>query len=440
MRPWPRAARAGGDSGAQYEHRIPAVLLPGSPVSCYLAEHKVHNVRPGRFSNRPCQPDLCNMDIPDFYRGRSVLVTGVTGFVGKAIVEKLLRCCPDVERIYVLVRAKRGVDPRERISKVLRMDVFADLPVERVTPVAGDVSLPNLGLNIEDYDAVVSNVSVVLHSAATVSFVEPLPVAVLLNVQAIQHIMQLSRSMRNLADVGEEIYAPPVSVKEMLRRAQEEGEQLEKESSRLIGKRPNTYTFTKALAENLWAEDARDLPVAIVRPSIIGWAWRDPAPGWVDNTNSIVGPFSAIASGTTRSIHCDPTKVCDLIPVDVVVNVVLAAAWSTALERPPLIAEAHRDPGRAAPRAGAVPAVYNCVSSASNPVTWGKLLEDWLAAVRASPSPSALWWPDCTFTPSWIGHGVRVACLMIAPAFLFDLVAAPLLGRPATYVFHVLRL
>ncbi|KAK3926150.1 Putative fatty acyl-CoA reductase [Frankliniella fusca] len=382
------------------------------------------------------------MDISEFYRGRNVLVTGVTGFVGKAIVEKLLRCCPDVGCIYVLVRSKRGIDPMDRITKVLRMSVFADLPVEKVTPVVGDVTLPNLGLSIEDYDAVVSNVSVVLHSAATVSFVEPLRLAVLLNVQAIQHILQLSRSIKNLAsvvhvstaysncdrrDIGEEIYAAPVGVKEMLRRAQEEGDLLDNEASRLIGKRPNTYTFTKALAENLWAEDARDLPVAIVRPSIIGWAWRDPIPGWVDNANSIVGPFTAIASGTMRSVHCDPAKVCDLIPVDIVVNTVLAAACRTARERPPLPG-IQEEPGRAAQRASATPTVYNCVSGASNPVTWGKLLHEYLVAVRANPSPRALWWPDCTFTPSWLYHNIRVATLMILPAFLFDLIA-PLLGR-----------
>lgn len=36
----------------------------------------------------------------------------------------------------------------------------------------------------------------------------------------------------------------------------------------LIGKRPNTYTFTKALTEQMLLEEAKNLPVAIVRPSI----------------------------------------------------------------------------------------------------------------------------------------------------------------------------
>ena len=37
---------------------------------------------------------------------------------------------------------------------------------------------------------------------------------------------------------------------------------------RLLGSRPNTYTFTKALAESLIASEKGDLPVTIVRPSI----------------------------------------------------------------------------------------------------------------------------------------------------------------------------
>lgn len=63
------------------------------------------------------------MEIPDFYRGRSVLVTGATGFIGKALVEKLLRHCPHIECVFVLVRAKRGVSPQERLAKMLALPV-----------------------------------------------------------------------------------------------------------------------------------------------------------------------------------------------------------------------------------------------------------------------------------------------------------------------------
>lgn len=46
----------------------------------------------------------------------------------------------------------------------------------------------------------------------------------------------------------------------------------------LVGERPNTYTFTKALAEYIVNQEGENLPVAIVRPSIIGAVWKEPLP------------------------------------------------------------------------------------------------------------------------------------------------------------------
>lgn len=58
-------------------------------------------------------------DIEQFYRGKSVFVTGGTGFVGKAFIEKILRSCPEVGDIYLLCRRKTGLDVQSRIDKLL---------------------------------------------------------------------------------------------------------------------------------------------------------------------------------------------------------------------------------------------------------------------------------------------------------------------------------
>lgn len=58
---------------------------------------------------------------------------------------------------------------------------------------------------------------------------------------------------------------------------------------RLIGKRPNTYTYTKALAEHLLMEECGGIPLAIVRPTIVTAAMKEPIPGWVDNLNGPTG-------------------------------------------------------------------------------------------------------------------------------------------------------
>lgn len=53
-------------------------------------------------------------DIATWFAGKILFVTGATGFMGKVLVEKLLRDCPDIERMYLLIRTKRGVDTEQR--------------------------------------------------------------------------------------------------------------------------------------------------------------------------------------------------------------------------------------------------------------------------------------------------------------------------------------
>lgn len=57
-------------------------------------------------------------EIREFYRDKSVFITGATGFLGKVLLEKLLRSCPEVENVYVLVRQKKGKDMYSRIEEI----------------------------------------------------------------------------------------------------------------------------------------------------------------------------------------------------------------------------------------------------------------------------------------------------------------------------------
>lgn len=58
--------------------------------------------------------DISN--IIDFYKAREVLITGGTGFVGKSLIEKLLRSCPDIGRIFVLIRRKQSQSLNQRLN------------------------------------------------------------------------------------------------------------------------------------------------------------------------------------------------------------------------------------------------------------------------------------------------------------------------------------
>lgn len=61
--------------------------------------------------------------IVDFYSRRNVFITGATGFMGKCLLEKLLRSVPDLGSVFVLTRPKKGKDPQQRINDLLSSPV-----------------------------------------------------------------------------------------------------------------------------------------------------------------------------------------------------------------------------------------------------------------------------------------------------------------------------
>lgn len=63
--------------------------------------------------------------IPAFYAGRSIFITGATGFMGKVLIEKLLRSCPDIQDIFLLMRPKKGISIDDRLRKMLATPVRA---------------------------------------------------------------------------------------------------------------------------------------------------------------------------------------------------------------------------------------------------------------------------------------------------------------------------
>jgi fatty acyl-CoA reductase len=127
--------------------------------------------------------------------------------------------------------------------------------------------------------------------------------------------------------------------------------------------RPNTYTFTKALAEHYIKENKRDLNVAIARPSIVTATWRQPVSGWVDSYNGPGGASLLGSLGIARTMCFNPNNTADLIPVDIVANALINIAWKTALTS--------KDSDSREKELK----VYNITSGSINPISWHHYLE-----------------------------------------------------------------
>ncbi|XP_011645020.1 putative fatty acyl-CoA reductase CG5065 [Pogonomyrmex barbatus] len=372
--------------------------------------------------------------VKDFYRERSIFITGATGFMGKVLVEKLLRSCPDIKNIYLLMRPKKGQNVQERLQELLNVPLFEKLrrdspgELSKIIPVAGDITEPELGISTEDQNMLIESVSVIFHSAATVKFDEALKLSVTINMLGTKRLVQLCHRMHNVEafihvstaycncdrnDVAEEIYPvgrepdQVIALTELM-----DDKMFEDCTPNLIASRPNTYTFTKALTERMLQREKGSLPVAIVRPSIVLSSYREPVAGWVDNCNGPTGIIAAVGKGFFRTMLCHEDKVADLVPVDIVINLMICAAWRTATQR-----------------TDSIP-IYNCCTGQQNPITWKQFVDLSFKYCRLHPMKDALWYPDGCCHNSAIINNLCVAFQHILPAYILDTLARLKGSRP----------
>jgi alcohol-forming fatty acyl-CoA reductase len=139
------------------------------------------------------------------YRGKSILLTGGTGFLGTALVEKILRSLPDLGRLYLLIRASREKSAALRFEKDVigsaafgglreqRGEAFSSYVSEKVRVLEGDVHAPSLGLAEAELLELSREVDVVIHAAASVVFDAPLDAAVDSNVRGTLGLLGLAR-------------------------------------------------------------------------------------------------------------------------------------------------------------------------------------------------------------------------------------------------------
>ncbi|KAF7693739.1 hypothetical protein HF521_007492 [Silurus meridionalis] len=362
--------------------------------------------------------------VSEFYAGKCVLISGATGFMGKVLVEKLLRSCPEVKLLYLLIRTKQGHSSQQRIHTMLQSKLFDRLREEnpdfqkKIIPVSSELTQPGLALSDEDVQTLTQSVHIIFHCAATIRFDEPLKHALQLNVIATQQLLSLAQQMKQLHAFIHISTASPTATAVILMRSFTSTCRTQQThpltewmddsiirdiTPRLIGDWPNTYTYTKALAESMVQKESSKLNVAIIRPSIVGASWQEPFPGWIDNFNGPSGVFIAAGKGILRTMRASNDAVADLIPVDVVINLTLAAGWYTAVHRPKSAL------------------VYNCTTGGINPFHWGEIEHHVMSTFKRNPLEQAFRRPNANITSNYLIYQYWILVSHKFPAFLYDL-------------------
>ena len=375
--------------------------------------------------------------IPEALDGTRIFITGSTGFVGTALVERLLRSAPGCDLV-LLVRPGRMRSVEQRAQREifknncfdrLRSEIggkapFDEMVARRVQVVSGDVGTDGLGLD-DDGRTAFASCDTIIHSAATVSFDAALDLAIEVNLLGPTRLAQTchelgitphlvavstcyvagnrrgtapeepvwqspfwlddldwraevkaarrlrddadktSRSTEMLenfrAEARKELGAagtPLIAAKTESRRiAWVKAQLVEAGRSRAFSLGwPDAYAYTKALAEQALAQNRGNVPVSVVRPSIIESAWAEPYAGWIRGFRMAEPIIISYAQGLLKEFPGVPEGTVDVIPVDLVV----AAICAVAAKGPDLTLDN--------------PAIYQVATGSANPLKYQRLV------------------------------------------------------------------
>lgn len=150
------------------------------------------------------------MSITDFFRGKILLITGGTAFLGQPMVAKILTTLPDVQKIYLLIRSRtdkngKRTSAQERLkNELLTSDVFASLrrlhgenfdawAQQKLTAVEGELTDERLGLSGAEYKRLQNEVQVFINIAGLVDFDPPFDDSLWGNALAAKHVVSFAK-------------------------------------------------------------------------------------------------------------------------------------------------------------------------------------------------------------------------------------------------------
>ncbi|XP_010514783.1 PREDICTED: probable fatty acyl-CoA reductase 4 isoform X1 [Camelina sativa] len=314
-----------------------------------------------------------------FLENKTILVTGVPGFLAKVFVEKILRIQPNVKKLFLLLRAADNESAMQRFrSEVLEKDLFRvlrnnlgdenlkALVSDKVVPIPGDISVDNLGVKDSDLlKRMWNEIDIVVNVAATTNFDERYDVGIRINTFGPLNVLNFAKKcvkgqlllhvstayvcgeksgllQEKTFHMGEtlnghgnlvietemELMKQKLKELQKLDCPEEEIAQTMKDLGMSRAKLhgwPNTYVFTKSMGEMLLNNHKEDLPVVIIRPTMITSTFSEPFPGWIEGLRTIDSVIVAYGKGRLKCFLADPNSVLDLVPVDMVANAMVNA-------------------------------------------------------------------------------------------------------------------
>uniref|UniRef100_A0A0D3EDE1 Fatty acyl-CoA reductase n=1 Tax=Brassica oleracea var. oleracea TaxID=109376 RepID=A0A0D3EDE1_BRAOL len=327
-----------------------------------------------------------------FLENKTLLVTGASGFLAKVFVERVLSLQPNVKRLYLLVFEKD-------LFRVLRNNIGDEtlnaLISEKVVPVPGDTSLNNMGVSDSNLvQDMMQEIDIVFHAAATTRFDERYDVALRINtfgalnvlnfakkcvkaklllhvstayvcgersglIQEIPFAMGETLHRKNKVDINIEMQLVEQKSKQFVEQGCSEEEtkhamrDLGLKRAKLFGL-PNTYAFTKVMGEMFLGHYRENMSIVIIRPTMITSTFSDPFPGWIEGVKTLDTAILSYGKGMLTCFLIDQKAACDIIPVDMVANAMIATA-----------AEHFNDSGSHT--------VYHVASSYRNPIIYKQI-------------------------------------------------------------------
>ncbi|CAG9767737.1 unnamed protein product [Ceutorhynchus assimilis] len=361
--------------------------------------------------------------ISELFKDKNVFISGASGFLGKILIEKLLRVT-EVKTLYLLIRQKKNKSPKDRLIDIFNHVLFSTLKnknpdvFKKCIIIQGDVLETNLGIIESDRILLQNKIDYIFHSAATTRFDETLKYSVQINTVGTKYMLDLANECKNLKlfvhistafafpkeqILYEKCYDPPADPHEIVKAicSKENPFTVDMEQA-MLADCPNTYTFSKSLAEGLVKEQMGKLPVIIVRPSVVIPTYKEPIPGFFNNLQSPMGIFVGGGKGVIRSVFMDSKASANLVPADSAINGILVSSWdylTTKQQQVFNISIPHED----------------------IKINWEEIIEIGKEVINTKvPFNGIIWYPNGILTKSRWWHNFNIFLFQIIPALFLD--------------------